>query len=142
MPEPVQYVLRLAFHQQVLQISCTQAEENGRHPHKIIDNINSVRVENKVIKCEVKENGWVMDNIKRIAELANIDQPRNLYLVFQEEDYQKCPQQRSGAETIDGAHLEINISPIRQNNRNDDKQKEQPFRHFFKRGLYRFKVII
>jgi hypothetical protein len=65
-----------------VQISNPQAEENSRHPHKIVKNVNGIGIENKVIKCEVKENGRVMDNIKGIAELANVDQPWNLYLVF------------------------------------------------------------
>ena len=31
---------------------------------------------------EVKENAWVMNNIERVAEFADVDQPGNMYLVF------------------------------------------------------------
>ena len=65
-----------------MQISYPQAEENSRHPHKIIDNINGTGIKNQVIKREVKENGRIVYNIKRIAEFTDVDQPRDLNLVF------------------------------------------------------------
>jgi hypothetical protein len=65
-----------------VHISDAEAEENSRDPHKVVKDINSIGFENEVIKCEVKKDGRIMDDIEGIAELANVDQPRNLYLVF------------------------------------------------------------
>ena len=125
-----------------MQISNAQAEEHSRHPHKIIKNINSIGIKYQVIHCEVKENGGIVNNIKRITELANVDQPWNLHLVFQEEDYQEHSQQSGGTKTVNGPDLEINISPVSERNRNDDKQEKHFFRQFSKQGSYRFKIII